>query len=153
MPKYQLAQFNIGRPLYELDDPRMAEFMDNLDRINTLAENHPGFIWRLTGDNGNATEFEIFGDAKLISNLTIWKDVAALKDYVYNSDHLYFLKARKQWFEAPREAIMVLWWVPAGYHPTLQEAEQKLTLLRQQGSSAEAFTPHKPFPAPGTAIA
>jgi len=153
MSDYQLAQLNIGRPLYDLDDPRMAEFMDNLDRINTLAENHPGFVWRLVGENGNATEFHVFDDPQLISNLTVWDSVEALRDYVYNSDHLYFLKERKQWFEAPREPIMVLWWIPTGTRPTLKEAEQKLLQLREQGASEEAFTPHKPFPMPAAATA
>jgi hypothetical protein len=30
----QLAQFNIARIRYPLDDPRMIEFVDNVERIN-----------------------------------------------------------------------------------------------------------------------
>ena len=56
-----LAEVNIGKFRYPTTDPRMAEFMDNLDRINALAERSPGFVWRLVGDNNNATDF-IFVD-------------------------------------------------------------------------------------------
>ena len=44
-----LAQMNVGTILYETTDPRMADFMNNLDRINAMAESSPGFVWRLTG--------------------------------------------------------------------------------------------------------
>ena len=47
-----LAQLNVGYTRYPTDDPRMVEFMDNLDRINTLAERSPGFVWRMKAGNG-----------------------------------------------------------------------------------------------------
>ena len=47
---------NVGIILYETTDPRMADFMDNLDRVNALAEATPGFVWRLTGEGNNATD-------------------------------------------------------------------------------------------------
>ena len=31
-----VAQLNIGRFRYETDDPRMADFMNNLARVNAL---------------------------------------------------------------------------------------------------------------------
>ena len=46
-----LAELNIGRFNFPTSDPRMAGFMDNLDRVNALAERSPGFVWRLKGDN------------------------------------------------------------------------------------------------------
>jgi hypothetical protein len=36
-----LAQMNVATALYETSDPRMADFMDNLDRVNALAEAAP----------------------------------------------------------------------------------------------------------------
>jgi len=71
MSEYHLAQFNVGRPLYELDDPRMTEFMDNLNRINTLAENHPGFVWRLVGENNNATDIEVLGETSNLQDAMV----------------------------------------------------------------------------------
>ena len=48
-----LAQLNIGRFRYPTDDPRMADFMNNLDLVNGLAERSKGFVWRLKDDSGN----------------------------------------------------------------------------------------------------
>jgi len=54
--EFQLVQLNIGRLLYPLDHPAIAPFVNALDQINALAEASPGFIWRLQGSAGNATE-------------------------------------------------------------------------------------------------
>ena len=37
----QLAEINVARLRYPLDDPRVAEFVANLDRVNALAEASP----------------------------------------------------------------------------------------------------------------
>lgn len=44
---YHLAQLNVARLLYDLEDARIDEFRNNLDRINALAESIEGFVWRL----------------------------------------------------------------------------------------------------------
>ena len=61
-PDHHLAQLNIGRLRYPTDDPRMADFMNNLDLVNGLAERSHGFVWRLKDDSGNATNFRPFPD-------------------------------------------------------------------------------------------
>jgi Domain of unknown function (DUF3291) len=43
---YQLAQINIGRLIAPIDDPKIAEFVANLEPINALADRSPGFVWR-----------------------------------------------------------------------------------------------------------
>jgi hypothetical protein len=35
---HHLAQLNIGRIRYEVDDPRLADFMNNLALVNGIAE-------------------------------------------------------------------------------------------------------------------
>ncbi|HMJ75053.1 MAG TPA: DUF3291 domain-containing protein, partial [Iamia sp.] len=52
---WHVAQVNIGRFLAPPGDPRLADFMDNLDPINAMADADPGFVWRLQTDEGNAT--------------------------------------------------------------------------------------------------
>jgi len=37
-PTQHLAQLNIGRLRYEVGDPRMADFVDNLARVNAIAD-------------------------------------------------------------------------------------------------------------------
>ena len=46
-PATHLAQLNIGKFRFPTDDPRMAGFMQNLDRVNAIAERSEGFVWRL----------------------------------------------------------------------------------------------------------
>ena len=59
----QLAQLNIGRLVAETDDPRVAEFMAALDRVNGLAKRMPGFVWIMEGSEGQGnTETKIGGD-------------------------------------------------------------------------------------------
>jgi len=54
--KYHLAQLNIGRVLWPPDDPRMAGFMGRLDELNKLADESPGFVWRLQTEAGKFHE-------------------------------------------------------------------------------------------------
>ena len=42
-----LAQLNIAKAKAPLDSPLLQDFVDNLDRINGIAEQSAGFIWRL----------------------------------------------------------------------------------------------------------
>ena len=86
MSNYQLAQLNIATLKAPLDSPELKDFVDNLDRINALAESSPGFVWRLVGDGNDATSLRPLGD-NVIVNMSVWRDVPALLAYVYNSAH------------------------------------------------------------------
>jgi hypothetical protein len=147
MSNYQLAQLNIAAMKAPLDSPELKDFVDNLDRINELAENSPGFIWRLKGDGNDATSLRPLGENVLV-NMSVWRDVNALRDYVYRSAHVEIMKRRREWFTRMGEAHMVLWWVPAGHEPTLAEAVARLETLRRRGPSPEAFTFGEAFAAP-----
>lgn len=147
MKQWQLAQVNIGKTLAPIDSPQLADFVDNLDRINALADSAPGFVWRLQSENGNSTEFRPYDDETLI-NMSVWEDLESLHHYVYRSAHVEIMKRRKEWFERIKEAYTVLWWIPAGHIPTLAEAVARLELLQKNGAGPEAFTFANPFPAP-----
>ncbi len=148
MPNHELAQLNIARLSSPIDSPELADFVDNLDRINALAESSPGYVWRLQTDDGNATAIKPLGDDYVV-NLSVWQDIESLYDYVYRSAHIEIMKRRKEWFERMREAYIVLWWVPQGHRPTIEAAIARLELLRTEGPSPRAFTFKKPYPAPG----
>ena len=48
MSEYQIAEINVARMKgININDPIMKEFVDNLDKVNALAESSPGFVWRL----------------------------------------------------------------------------------------------------------
>lgn len=147
MATYELAQLNIAQMRTPMDAPEMADFVANLDRINALADNAPGFVWRLQGSDGNATALRPFGDNTLV-NLSVWQSVEALGDYVYKSAHVDIMKRRKEWFDRMQAAYTVLWWVPAGHRPDEAEAMQRLQTLRALGPTDQAFTFKQPYPAP-----
>ena len=148
MSKYSLAQLNIGTLKAPLDSPELKDFVDNLDRINALAEGSAGFVWRLKGDGNDATSLRPLGE-DVIVNMSVWRDVEALKDYVYRSGHVEVMRRRREWFTRMAQAYMVLWWVPVGHVPTIAEAAARLELLRQKGPTSEAFTFGDAFAAPG----
>src|SRR5918993_1239310 len=141
----QLAQINIARMLAPMDSPVMRDFIDNLDIINALAEGSPGFIWRLKDDSNNATSVKVFNDDFLIVNMSVWTSVDALFNYVYRSDHTRVLKRKSEWFEHMKEHHTALWYVHPGKYPTVQEAEDRVTHLRQHGETPYAFTFKKRF--------
>ena len=145
---HHLAQINIATTRYPLSSAEMKEFVDALEVINALAESSPGFIWRLAGDDNNATEYRPFDDDRIIVNISVWTDLESLKNYVYNSVHTEYLRRRKEWFEIMREAYTVLWWVKSGHTPDIEEAKAKLESLRVNGSTPAAFAFREPFPAP-----
>ncbi|HEY3403673.1 MAG TPA: DUF3291 domain-containing protein [Ohtaekwangia sp.] len=140
-----LAQVNIARMLAPLDHPIMKDFVANLDPVNTLAENSNGFVWRLKDDSNNATTLRVFDDDFMIVNLSVWKSTDSLFDYVYKSDHVKVFKRKKEWFERLPEMHMVLWYVPAGHTPTVEEAIERLLYLRANGETPYAFSFRKRF--------
>jgi Domain of unknown function (DUF3291) len=147
MSQYELAQLNVAVMKEPLTSPIMADFVANLDRINALAEASPGFVWRLKGDGEDATSLRPMGEDTIV-NMSVWRDVASLHQYVYRSGHIEVMRRRKEWFEHLAEAYTVLWWVPRGHRPTVIEAIERLDSLRKSGPTAEAFTFRRAFPAP-----
>lgn len=140
MNGHHLAELNLATLRFPLDDPRTADFASMLEPINALAEQSPGFIWRLVDEDGlDATSIRPVGEDVII-NLSVWETREALWDYVYRSDHLDFLRRRSEWFDRPRQPMIVLWWIPVGHIPTLDEALERLRLLRENGPSPLAFS-------------
>ena len=125
-----LAQFNIARIKYPLDDPRMADFVDNVARVNGLAEQIEGFVWRLQGDNGNAMGLKVYDDPRMLPNLTVWENVEALERFVWKTVHSRFYGRRAEWFEHI-ETPLVLWHVPAGHKPDMAEGVARLDHLQR----------------------
>jgi len=147
---HDLAQVNLGRIVAPLDDTRLQGFVDGLEPLNAVADAAPGFVWRLQDDDGDATSFRLFDDDLLLINLSVWASVDALRAFVYRSDHVEYLRRRRDWFQPMSEAFLALWWVPAGTVPTPREAVDRVEHLRAHGPSAEAFTFRELFPPPSS---
>jgi hypothetical protein len=137
----QLANFNVARMAGPIDGPVMAGFVDNLDRINTLADESPGFVWRLQDASGDATSYRPFpADDEIIVNLTVWESVDALRAFVFKTEHVDFLRRRREWFTPYEGAYLALWWVPDGHIPSVEEAMERLAHIGEHGPSEYAFT-------------
>jgi len=136
-----IAEINVGRLLYAVDDPRVAEFIDNLDAINALAETSPGFLWRLTDEgSNNATSISAYEDPTILVNMSVWETPEALHNYVYKTMHRRFLQRRKEWFQLFGAQYVALWWVADGHKPTVNEGQRRLAHLQKFGPTAYAFT-------------
>ncbi len=144
---FNLAQLNIAKVLAPLDNPIMADFVNNLDSINALAEASNGFVWRLKDDANNATSIKIYDDEFLIVNMSVWKDIDSLFQYAYKTQHVEIFKRRSEWFEKMKEMHMALWYVAEDHKPTVAEAEDRLNYLRAYGDTPYAFTFKKRFTA------
>jgi hypothetical protein len=132
----------------------MKEFVDFLEPVNKFADESPGFIWRMKGEDGQASSFlsSPFEDPMIVTNLTVWSDVTSLRAFVYNSVHRYFLQSRKNWFEKVTSPQVVLWWTRAGQLPDLAMAKEKLNLLTEAGPGPTAFTFQTQFDPFGTKV-
>jgi hypothetical protein len=139
-PAFHLAQVNIGRARGSMTDPVMAGFVARLEEINALAERSPGFVWRLQTEDGDATAIRPYPtDDGILINLSVWADIAALRGYVFRSDHAEVMRRRREWFERFERVYVAMWWVPAGHRPTVAEAVERLAHLEAHGPTPYAF--------------
>ena len=146
---YHLAQINIGRLIAPIDDPKIAEFVAQLEPINALADRATGFVWRLQSASGNATNI-IYDerDPSILLNMSVWKSLEALRDYAYKSDHARVLRDRAKWFEKMDKPIYCLWWIPAGHISTVAQGCERLENYQQHGATQYSFWFSQHFPQP-----
>src|SRR4051794_33829448 len=142
---HHLAQINLARLRAPLDSPQLTAFVAALKPVNALADSAPGFVWRLQTDEGDATAIRAFDDDMLIVNMSVWESMDALQGFVYrNAAHRDIMRRRNEFFDRP-ETYLVLWWIAAGTLPTVDEAKERVELLRAGGPSPAAFTFRQPF--------
>lgn len=146
--QHHLAQVNIALPREPIDSPLLADFVAALDPINRIAEQSPGFVWRLKTEEGDATGVGWPADDRILVNMSVWESLEALGDYVYRSGHVEIMRQRRKWFEA-MELYMALWWIPRGHLPTVGEADERLRHLVEHGPTPLAFSFRQSFPPPG----
>ena len=134
-----IAQLNIGRFRFPTDDPRMRAFMNNLDRVNAVAERTQGFVWRLKDESNNATAIRPATDPSMAVNLSVWESAEALERFVWATVHKRFYDRKNEWFEWAETAHFVMWPVEKGHLPDLDEALVRLEHMRKHGDSDFAF--------------
>ena len=146
--KYVLAQLNIAQFKLPQSHPVNADFVNNIDAVNALAEKAPGFVWRLVGEGNDALDIQAFDDPNTVVNMSVWQDMESLAAFVYRNDaHRQIMRRRNEWFEHI-EFYLLLWWVPVEHTPNVNEAKSRLAILADKGPTLEAFTFGNPFQAP-----
>ncbi len=116
---HHLAQINISRLSAPLDDPKIAEFVSQLEPINALADKALGFVWRLQSESGNATDLAYNEDPFVIVNMSVWGSIETLREFAYKSSHREVFRDRAKWFEKAVKPGYCLWWIPSGHIPTV----------------------------------
>ncbi len=134
-----LAQVNVATALDDVDSPKLADFIAALDRINAVAERSPGFVWRHQDETGNATNIQVTDNPRFIVNMSVWESPEHLEQFVWNTVHKRVYDKKAKWFETPDEAYFVMWWVPVGHTPTVEEGLERLADLNANGPSERAF--------------
>jgi hypothetical protein len=136
-----LAQLNIGRLVAPTDDPRVAEFMGALDKVNGIGKRSKGFVWMMEGSGepgtGN-TENSIGDDPQFVANLTVWESLADLEHFVWNTIHRQFYQRRRSGSRRWAASISSCGG-SSRPSPDLDEALERLEHLKANGASEHAF--------------
>ncbi len=138
-----IAQMNMGYLRHPFGDPRIAEFENNSDLVNGIADRSPGFIWRLSGTGYDLPENDmgrLFGRPEVaLATLSVWESFADFTHFVHQTLHGRFLSRRADWFEHVDEPSYVIWPVEPGHIPTLSEGNDRLNRLRRNGPTDAAY--------------
>lgn len=136
-----LAQFNVARIRYPITDPRMKEFVDNIDLVHRIADRVGGLIRRVQDDSGNALNIPTLNDSTLVPNLTVWKDWQSLQSFAFKTLHKKFMDNRDKWFAPYEHPKNVMWYINENEIKslTMESGESRILHLEQYGPSQYAF--------------
>jgi hypothetical protein len=137
---HELAQVNVARMRAALESPELGGFVAVVDPIGRLADQSPGFVWRLTADHGHGVVTCRDDDAFMVVNVSVWQSYEALHAFVYRGAHGGLVRRRAQWFLPTPQPSTALWWVRSGQRPTVDDALRRLAVLRRYGPSARSFS-------------
>jgi hypothetical protein len=84
----------------------------------------------------------------MIVNFSVWTDLASLKAFMYETDHVGYLRRRMEWFRRSDVATSACWWIPAGETPDVGDGYRRLLHLREHGPTSTAWPIGRPLPAP-----
>jgi hypothetical protein len=107
----QLAEFNFGTLRYDWGDPRLADFENALDRVNTIGARSPGFVWRLPDEDMEIAQEDPNGPLadrpNTASTLSVWTGAAPLYQFVTKTLHARFMARGHEWFKSDDSSHLV----------------------------------------------
>src|SRR5688572_12895788 len=135
---YHLAQANIARMHGHPGEPVMAGLVARIDEMNGLAEESPGFVWRLRGAEATADAlrpfdkyFLPFEPNRIFYNMSVWESIEHLRHYTYKTGHREMVRSRQEWITAFDRPHLVMWWIPVGHRPTIAESVERFQMLQE----------------------
>ena len=139
---HHIAHFNIARLRAAPGDPLVAEFVDNVPKVNAVAERSPGFVWRWKDETARVdglTYEAVTEDPLLAISISVWERVVDFENFVRKTVHGSFLRRRQSWFEQSVGPNYVIWAVAQGHVPTVAEGLERLAELAGNGPTEQAF--------------
>lgn len=137
-----IAQFNTATLRHPIGHPATASFEALIDETNRHAEASPGFVWR-HGIDTRDTSTALYDDPLITVNASVWESIDHLRDYVYRGFHRDVFRRRAEWFVA---SDLVMWWIPAGTIPTLDECAARRRFIDEFGPSPYGFRTGQQYP-------
>ena len=138
-----LAEFNFGFLKLGWDHPSVQDFLNGLDRVNQIANQMPGYVWRLPDEEMNAAQQDpdgpFGGNARAASTLSVWTDAASLEQFVWNTVHRQYYARKAEWYDAIGNGNLVLWWVSVGHRPSAAEGMARWQHMTAHGDGDQAF--------------
>ncbi|MEO0939636.1 MAG: DUF3291 domain-containing protein [Pseudomonadota bacterium] len=138
-----VAEFNIGTLRYDWDDPRVADFQNNLDRVYDIARRSKGYVWHLDGGDMEAAQLDadgpLGGNPRTASTLSVWESVADFRAFTFDTVHRVFMDRGDEWHLPKTGPSLVMWWLEPGTLPTVPEAVERLSHLAAYGETERAF--------------
>lgn len=135
-----LVHANVAHARAALDSPVMADFVSQVEEINSLARRAPGFVAQPTPPDEGAVY-----KPPLLLNVSIWESVESLSAFTHQGKHAAALERRGEWFEQGTSPRYVLYWVPRGHVVTEKEVKERLDHLAEHGPTPRAFTFERRF--------
>lgn len=155
----QLALYTFGTFARPSEDPANDGFHALNDPVMAEVDRAEGLIARsgYASDPGPAPWGpEVYprfyteaGDGWSPATLSLWRDLESLAAFAYSGLHAEALKRRREWFDSPGWASLVMWWHIPGAPLHWADGATRLERITDHGPSAAAFDFKTPFDAEG----
>jgi uncharacterized protein DUF3291 len=160
--EHMLVHLNVVRPVgaFSIGHPNAQYFFGQLPLVFARAKAADGMYWHNHGartadgrylemDGLVAHRSECTGDNPHILTMAGWRDVQAMHRFAYREAvHIEGIKTLRDWVDRSQGPTLVMWWAPRDTRVGLEDAWNRLQMLRASGASPDAFTLQERFPAP-----
>lgn len=140
-----LSHTNIARFRWPIDDPRLGDFAARIPRVNELAEQSDGFVWRFTGEFKPRGKELSWDDPLRFFNVSVWRDLGSLLTFVRLPQHVAMMQRRSEWIVPVEGPSSALWWIEESTRPDVGDAIRAISWIAVRGETSVAFTARSPF--------